>query len=158
MDIDLEDLERLHKTATPGPWVANNWGRVWYTPNPDSKRLVCDTMRNTVKNPKSWRANARLIAAMREALPELIAENRALREKVRELEAQRDFVLMHRMPSECLSPKDCVYLAGESPDWRCTAKREMRKKCLEKAVARAEGETGKTADVDAEQAAKEAGE
>lgn len=77
----LEELERLHKAATPGPWVANNWGRVWYTPNPDSKRLVCDTMRNTVRNPKKWRANARLIASMREAVPELIAENRALLER-----------------------------------------------------------------------------
>lgn len=81
--IDLEELERLHKAATPGPWAANNWGRVWHTPNPNSTRLVCDTMRNTVRNPKSWRANARLIAAMREALPELIA-------RVRELEASNE--------------------------------------------------------------------
>lgn len=76
--IDLDELEQLAKAATPGPWVANNWGRVWHTPNPDSKRLVCDTMRNTVKNPKSWRANARLIAAMRNAVPELIARVRGL--------------------------------------------------------------------------------
>jgi hypothetical protein len=80
--IDLDELERLAAQATPGPWVANNWGRVWYTPNTDSKRLVCDTMRNTMRNPKRWRANARLIAAMREALPELIA-------RVRKLELQR---------------------------------------------------------------------
>ena len=79
----LEELERLAAQATPGPWEANNWGRVWHTPNSDSKRLVCDTMRNTVRNPKRWRANARLIAAMREALPELIA-------KVRELESYID--------------------------------------------------------------------
>lgn len=79
--IDLEELERLAAQATPGPWAANNWGRVWYTSNHNSKRLVCDTMRNTVRNPKSWRANARLIAAMRNAVPELIA-------RVRELEAE----------------------------------------------------------------------
>jgi hypothetical protein len=88
--IDLDALEKLAAQATPGPWVANSWGRVWYTPNPDSKQLVCDTMRNTVRNPRRWRANAKLIAAMREALPELIAENRALQERVRELERQRD--------------------------------------------------------------------
>ena len=93
--IDLEKLESLAKAATPGPWVANNWGRVWYTPNPDSKQLVCDTLRNTVRNPKRWRDNARLIAAMREALPELIAENRALRERVRELERQRDWLIRY---------------------------------------------------------------
>lgn len=88
----LEELERLAAQATPGPWTANNWGRVWYTPNSDSKRLVCDTMRNTVRNPKKWRANARLIAAMREALPELIAENRALREKVQALEEHKKWL------------------------------------------------------------------
>ena len=88
MNVDLEELERLAAQATPGPWAANNWGRVWYTSSHDSKRLVCDTMRNTVRNPKSWRANARLIAAMRNSVPELIAENRALQERVRELEAE----------------------------------------------------------------------
>lgn len=83
--IDLGELERLAAQATPGPWMANNWGRVWYTSNHDSKRLVCDTMRNTVRNPKSSRANARLIAAMRNAVPELIA-------RVRELERQREIL------------------------------------------------------------------
>lgn len=88
MDINLDELERLAAQATPGPWVANNWGRVWYTPTPDSKRLVCDTMRNTVKNPKSWRANARLIAAMRNAVPELIARVRELERHNAGLEAR----------------------------------------------------------------------
>jgi hypothetical protein len=90
-NINLEELERLAAKATPGPWVANNWGRVWHTPNPNSTRLVCDTMRNTVRNPKSWRANARLIAAMREALPELIAR---VRELEQELEVYREEKLL----------------------------------------------------------------
>ena len=79
--IDLEGLEKLYKEATPGPWVANNWGRVWRINAPDSKQLVCDTMRNTVRNPRKWRGNARLIAAMHEALPELMARIRELEGK-----------------------------------------------------------------------------
>jgi hypothetical protein len=79
--IDLDELEQLYKLATPGPWTANNWGRVWRINGPDSKQLICDTMRNTVRNPRKWRGNARLIAAMHEALPELIARIRKLEEK-----------------------------------------------------------------------------
>ena len=86
--IDLDELERLHKAATPGPWTADNWSRVWHEPRQGVRRTVADCVRVTVKSAKRHKANARLIAAMHEAVPELIAENRALRERVRELERQ----------------------------------------------------------------------
>ena len=84
--IDLDELERLAKAATPAPWTADNWSRVWYEPKQGVRRTVADCVRVTVKSPKRHKANAAYIAAMHEALPELIAENRELQEKVRELE------------------------------------------------------------------------
>jgi hypothetical protein len=92
MAIDLDELERLAKAATPAPWTADNWSRVWHEPRQGVRRTVADCVRVTVKSPKQHRANARLIAAMHEALPKLIAEHRALRERVRELEWQRDWL------------------------------------------------------------------
>lgn len=147
MDINLEELERLAAQATPGPWEVDDCNNIRIAPK---GRPIVATIHD-YEDYLPRMADAQYIVAACNGVPELVT-------RVRELERQRDFVLMHRIPSECLSPKDCVYLAGESPDWRCTAKLEKRKKCLEKAVARAEGETGKTADVDAEKAAKEAGE
>lgn len=87
--IDLDELERLYQEATPGPWKAGrNRSIVWYSPAPDVWRSVADCVRVTVKSSKRHKENAKLIAAMHEALPELIAENRALQERVRELEAE----------------------------------------------------------------------
>jgi hypothetical protein len=97
----------------------------------------------------SREADVQYIVAACNAVPELIA-------KVRKLERQRDFLLMRGKTPACLLCDDCSYLVGEPCNWGCTAKLETRKKCLKKAVERAEGATGKTADVDAEQAAKEA--
>jgi hypothetical protein len=127
-NIDLEELERLAAQATPGPWKAENWSRVWHEPKQGVRRTVADCVRVTVKSPKRHRANARLIAAMHEALPELIAENRELRERVRELEIrevdyieERDALLCTKYALErqrawlaerlnfiCHSDTDCV--------------------------------------------------
>ena len=82
-------------------------------------------------------------------------ENQTLQEQVRELERQRDCLLMRGKTPAWLLCVDCSYLVGEPCNWGCTAKLEIRKKCLEKAVERAERATGKTADVDAEEATKE---
>lgn len=85
----------------------------------------------------------------------LETDNQALQEQVRELERQRDFLLMRGKTPACLLCDDCSYLMGEPCNWGCTAKLEIQKKCLEKAVERAERATGKTADVDTEEATKE---
>lgn len=69
--IDLDELERLEKAATPGPWDIDE--EVW---GPDRTRVVeC----------KLWARedvaehNERVIVATRNALPALIAELRAAR-------------------------------------------------------------------------------
>lgn len=77
--IDPDELLRLQAAATPGPWKADNWSRVWYEPKQGVRRTVADCIRVTVKSPKRHRANARLIAAMHEATPELIDEIKTLR-------------------------------------------------------------------------------
>lgn len=86
---------------------------------------------------------------------QLEVNNQVLQEQVRKLERQRDFLLMRGKTPACLLCDDCSYLVGEPCNWGCTAKLEIRKKCLEKAVERAERATGKTANVDAEEATKE---
>lgn len=61
MTIDLDQLERLEKEATPGPWTGlwvDNW---------DDLRISRIT-----DDPKTTDEDREFIAAMRNALPELI--------------------------------------------------------------------------------------
>ena len=63
--MTLDELERLEKAATPPQWES------------DGRRIVM---------PAPWsEANAQLTAAARNALPELIAEIRKLRDEARHL-------------------------------------------------------------------------
>ena len=85
--IDLDELERLAKAATPGPW---------YTLSEMCEGVGCDTIISrqgeicdfvgNMHNPYKDRS---YIVASCNAVPKLIAENRALRERVRELEAEK---------------------------------------------------------------------
>jgi cell division protein FtsB len=76
MKVDLDELERLAAKATPGPWYYDATGVFkWHFLL--EKRHVCEFVTE---------ANAVYITAACNALPELIAENRELRERVRELE------------------------------------------------------------------------
>lgn len=82
---DLDELERLHRAATPAPWeaVLEHDGRgqpVCYY-----RALVCfcangeryvSVVQQDELRPTSYEADAALVAAMRNALPGLIAELR----------------------------------------------------------------------------------
>lgn len=166
----LTELERLAALATPGPWY------------PEKNHTAYDTYGDSVFSTQQTHNldnNLAYIVAACNAVPELVKmyreaddeaadansawqkvrrENLALRERVRELERQRDFVLMRGKTPVCLLCEDCSYLVGEPCNWGCTAKLEIRKKCLKKAVERAVIATATSVDVDAEEAAKEAGE
>jgi hypothetical protein len=103
MAIDLDELERLAAQATHLPW------KVWerddrYIVDASGKReLARVSMRY-----KPYPERAEYIAAACNAVPELIAENRALRERVRELERQRE-LLAERLAFICRSHNDCVF-------------------------------------------------
>jgi len=86
--IDLDKLEQLEKAATPGPWVsvlrslctikdcrADAYGIV--KPTEDGDCIFQD-------------GNAELIAAVRNALPELLAEIRRLRQELKDVLAAKE--------------------------------------------------------------------
>lgn len=79
----IDELERLAKDITPGPWsVKDDWHL--YIMDATGKRELA-------KISNKYRAkdtNAAYIAAACNSVPELIAENRALRERVQWLEDQ----------------------------------------------------------------------
>jgi hypothetical protein len=141
MAIDLDKLELLAAQATPAPWTADNWSRVWYEPKQGVRRTVADCVRVTVKSPKRHRANARLIAAMHEALPELIAEHRALREKVRELERQKEEAVSYILSNEGASMIDCrmcfFVSSCECGPKQCEPNREMCEQAVRKVIEEA---------------------
>jgi hypothetical protein len=76
-NLNIEELERLAAQATPGPWV----GRGNHIFCADKKRLAYVEAERAL----DLQTAAYIVAACN-SLPTLIAENRALRERVRELE------------------------------------------------------------------------
>lgn len=92
-EIDLDELERLAKAATPGPWMEGRH---------DMKSIVEGCPAKYIYSPLhavaiacgedvDWNqviCNAEYIVAACNAVPELIAENRALRERVAEYSAE----------------------------------------------------------------------
>lgn len=90
-EINLNELERLAKGITPGPWsVKDDWHL--YIMDATGKRELA-------KISNKYRAkdvNAAYIAAACNSVPELIAENRELREKAAELE-QKNAALEDRI-------------------------------------------------------------
>lgn len=85
MPIDLDELERLAAQATPGPWKVTGKLLPEYITDANPNRKIARILRT----PRTHKENAHYIVAACNSLPTLIAENRALRERVRELEAQR---------------------------------------------------------------------
>lgn len=77
----LDELERLEKAATPGPWEANAEATI--NGEPIEYRGYVEHVNGTVFRPgvnnRLAEADAALIAAARNALPEMIKELRALR-------------------------------------------------------------------------------
>lgn len=126
--IDLEELEKLAKDATPGPWridAENNPAHFIMT-NEDipMHRLIaisespiatCDLSRRWTESC----ANAAYIVAACNAVPELIA-------RVRELERQREalaFLLAQFLPhAECPLFDDCSLSHKKNVDVRDCAK------------------------------------
>lgn len=88
---EIAELERLLSEAIPGPWVAEDaavgsgtcaWGVVTEATDEECGSIV--VCQDFVSEPE-----ARLIAAMRNALPELLRERRELLRRIAELEGRR---------------------------------------------------------------------
>jgi hypothetical protein len=104
MAIDLDELERLAAEATPGPWVIRH-GDGWY--NKHSYEIEASNESHVAETLYAYNgeADAAYITAACNAVPELIAENRALQERVRELERQRVY-LAKLLGDLCTAQKD----------------------------------------------------
>lgn len=85
-DQQLAQWERLAKEAAPGPWKQNgDTGQVIQTQRSDLPALeIVDTTQNANRGIE----NARFIAAARQAVPDLAAEVRRLREEVERLKKE----------------------------------------------------------------------
>lgn len=103
-ELDLDELERLHAEATPGPWVTDsdsldNFPRTIFAG--DNIRVSLAT-----KN------NAAYIVAACNSLPALI-------KRVRELERQRGW-LAERLNFICHSDTDCVLGCPDVMNGNCS--------------------------------------
>jgi hypothetical protein len=143
MGVDLEKLERLAAQATPGPWEVVASDKYTFTvailpPDFPQTQLV-----GRIRDEQ----DAAYIVAACNAVPELIAENRALQEQVRELEREREW-LASQHAKACLDAANdaCTLNTGDCPV--CPLDKGGR--CLEV--------TSKTFIEAAEKAAKEAWE
>ena len=111
--IDLDKLERLHAEATPGPWTQRG-NFIFCAQN---KRLAYVEAERAL----DLQTAAYIVAACN-SLPDLIAENRALQERVRELERERELCqeLLHdswHQTEQCI---DLLHDAGVNlTKWAC---------------------------------------
>lgn len=128
----LEELEHLAKAATPGPWscksVPGLGGGRHNRPHIFADGVCLPVASLSVIKGEE---DAAFIVAARNAVPELVAENRALQERVRELERQRDYLAFElssggRDLSDCDHPHlPCEHRngywceAGEEGQIRC---------------------------------------
>lgn len=101
MTVDLDELERLEKAATPGPWLEHD-GDVCVASKPSVTSYPCGASVTTYPGPEPVLSGTpvgydnsslscrdedrRLVIACRNALPALIAELRAARERIAALE------------------------------------------------------------------------
>lgn len=76
VDLDLNELERLEKAATPGPWAWNSYGSVC-TVNEPCYAVCALPRRHGDEATKQGASDARFIEAVRNALPELLRRLRA---------------------------------------------------------------------------------
>lgn len=84
--LDLEELERLAQAATPGPWFHTTCDMVGTTESFFDEDFLCVCRTDVPEENKHSTDNASYVVAACNAVPELIAENRELRERARELE------------------------------------------------------------------------
>lgn len=79
-EIDLDELERLAKAATPGPWVDSGLGLI--RPLKKTSEFVAHCapiVIHSVKKLQQCKANAAYIVAACNAVPELVARVRELK-------------------------------------------------------------------------------
>ncbi len=78
MTVDIDKLAALEKAATPRPWLAKANELLWVGPDSLARhgRIVYPTLEDECI---FHDGNAEMIAAVRNALPELLAEVRRLR-------------------------------------------------------------------------------
>jgi hypothetical protein len=127
--VQLEELERLAKAATPGPWKDKSFKRNydWGVICSGGKRIAQCTSADVTDERKRVTfeeklANAAYIAAACNAVPELIAENRKFQECTRELSKQNDFFLKALKENFMCPYSRCKYDDGsELQEWDCTA-------------------------------------
>ncbi len=119
MKLNLDELEQLAAKATPRPWVDEGIG---YIRSPSKQKTIAECMPplcRGLKNIQQHGINAAYIVASCNAVPELVAALKAEREKVKELEAQRDWLAskLGDMCSvsnrdSCGVPEPCPYSKG----------------------------------------------
>lgn len=155
--IDIEKLEKLMAQATPGPWEVKT-----LPTNPDFNYAASDRVRSGMVFHASAEDTTYIVTVCN-SLPDLIAENRALqeraqmrqelveqyekdiarlRQKVRELETQRDYLLDKVIIEDntddidyCPIPVDYPCSYRSKCGWGCeTGSREQRKGCWIKAL------------------------
>ena len=120
MDIDLDELERLAKAATPGPWKDKSYKRNydWGVICSGGKRIaICASKEVTDKRKNvtfdEMLANAAYIVAACNAVPELVA-------RVREMERQRlkfaNLAICNNGCLDCPLEDVCLYQEGTVRD------------------------------------------
>lgn len=120
MDIDLDELERLAKAALFLPWKVTKdlekWRGARYEIETWKGRHVGNVCNGNAKD------DAAYIVAACNSLPTLIAENRALRERVRKLERERELCqeLLHDSWNQTEQCIDLLHDAGVNlTKWAC---------------------------------------
>lgn len=109
-DLDLDALEKLAAQATPGPWeaiITPGWDEFLHTIRGDDGVFLFD-----LHNARNGAANAAYIVAACNAVPELIAENRALRAKVQMMDWQ--MVWLAKQVCDSLSPQEWINRAEQA--------------------------------------------
>lgn len=153
-DAELERLERLEKAATPGPWNTTRYsGGISFS---GPLRLYSGT-NEEFGEPDPIRfeneANIYLIAAARNALPELIAEIRRLRAESQRLEFLMQFFGVEDVGDESVCPGVVVDTDAVGDAFNCGALVDERvtlmdgwqnpdmRRVIDKAIAYAEKNT-----------------
>lgn len=110
--IDLEELERLAKAATQLPWEVDDCNNIRIAPK---GRPIVATIHD-YEDYLPRMSDAAYIVAACNAVPELIAENRALQKRVQELEKQRKW-LAQKHANACIDAAcdACTSHIGDCP-------------------------------------------
>lgn len=122
---DIESLRALHEAATPGPWevLEDGNGRKVFDAGLWSEEAGHYSVESMAFGNPEFRADAALITAMRNALPDLLDELGRLRRQVQRVEALADRgVGTDLNPTINLAVTDTAwwysYLRGLDENWR----------------------------------------